>query len=349
ENIEEYILAANGAKENFELFGGNLDSRRSSTLSFGIKGACKSVKILLLSFPEMCLAVDGDGNNPSHLAAMKGRVDVLKELLRALKFLIEFLKNEELVDTVMMTSMCTPLRFLTGIIQYLIANNQIDRLQIVHVHSLQLSSTQRSQQTSSSATVLNNNQDLSANNKYDKTYWLEKQRNSIMVVASLIAAMAFQAGISPRGSFWQDDSDTHKAGNPIWKDKEPNSYNVFLISNTICFLSSLSIIVFLISGLPLTHNLVMWILTLVMWISISATTVTYGVSVGSLDGLVISLVEGWMFFMFVLIMVHTIRFVFHRTSHWTVKRRVILWICLRVVYICVMFLLPIGTSFILSA
>ncbi|KAF8401048.1 hypothetical protein HHK36_014351 [Tetracentron sinense] len=42
--------------------------------------------------------------------------------------------------------------------------------------------------------------------------WLKKKRNSLMVVASLIVTMAFQAGVNPRGGVWQDDapSDEYK-------------------------------------------------------------------------------------------------------------------------------------------
>ncbi|KAA8535185.1 hypothetical protein F0562_030188 [Nyssa sinensis] len=35
--------------------------------------------------------------------------------------------------------------------------------------------------------------------------WLEKTRNTLMVVASLIATMAFQVGVNPPGGVWQDD------------------------------------------------------------------------------------------------------------------------------------------------
>ncbi|KAI3814808.1 hypothetical protein L1987_14453 [Smallanthus sonchifolius] len=45
--------------------------------------------------------------------------------------------------------------------------------------------------------------------------WLDKKRNALMVVASLIATMAFQAGTNPPSGVWQDDSTAdppHKAG-----------------------------------------------------------------------------------------------------------------------------------------
>ncbi|KAD2393954.1 hypothetical protein E3N88_40931 [Mikania micrantha] len=48
-----------------------------------------------------------------------------------------------------------------------------------------------------------------------KDDWLDRKRNSLMVVASLIATMAFQAGISPPSGVWQDYTTTdplHKVG-----------------------------------------------------------------------------------------------------------------------------------------
>ena len=39
-----------------------------------------------------------------------------------------------------------------------------------------------------------------------KDDWLDKQQSALMVVASLIATMAFQAGVSPPGDVWGDNS-----------------------------------------------------------------------------------------------------------------------------------------------
>ena len=42
--------------------------------------------------------------------------------------------------------------------------------------------------------------------------WVKKQRNSLMVVASLISTMAFQVGINPPGGVWQETTKSHSAG-----------------------------------------------------------------------------------------------------------------------------------------
>nr|DAD36515.1 TPA_asm: hypothetical protein HUJ06_007156 [Nelumbo nucifera] len=39
--------------------------------------------------------------------------------------------------------------------------------------------------------------------------WVEKKRDILMVVVSLIATMAFQAGFNPPGGVWQENNDAY--------------------------------------------------------------------------------------------------------------------------------------------
>ncbi|XP_059633170.1 ankyrin repeat-containing protein BDA1-like [Cornus florida] len=115
--------------------------------------------------------------------------------------------------------------------------------------------------------------------------WLGRKRNSLMVVASLIATVAFQAGLTPPGGVWQDDykvdsngnpvKDPHSAGKSVMADTKPREYGVFMIFNTISFLSSLSIILLLVSGLPIKRRRWTWIQMVTMWIAITALVMTY--------------------------------------------------------------------------
>ncbi|XP_021729217.1 uncharacterized protein LOC110696245 [Chenopodium quinoa] len=108
--------------------------------------------------------------------------------------------------------------------------------------------------------------------------WIDKQRTSLMLVSSLIATMAFQAGINPPGGVWQDNENGHTAGTSIMAGIESSLYDAFLVSNTIGLVSSLTVIVLLISGLP-CMRLVMGLLMFTMWIAVTSTTVTYIVSI----------------------------------------------------------------------
>ncbi|KAK4432844.1 hypothetical protein Salat_1046600 [Sesamum alatum] len=100
--------------------------------------------------------------------------------------------------------------------------------------------------------------------KPKSTDWLGRKRSALMVVASLIATVAFQAGLTPPGGVWQDNftvdengnpvSNPHSVGQSIMAYQAPRAYGIFMILNTIAFLASLSIILLLVSGLPMRRR-----------------------------------------------------------------------------------------------
>ncbi|XP_021277207.1 ankyrin repeat-containing protein BDA1-like [Herrania umbratica] len=124
--------------------------------------------------------------------------------------------------------------------------------------------------------------------KHKHTDWLGRKRSALMVVASLLATVAFQASLSPPGGVWSDDysvdsdgnpaENPHKAGLSVMAYHDPRKYEAFMILNTIAFLASLSIILLLISGLPMKRRRFMWIQMVTMWLAISAFTSTYFVA-----------------------------------------------------------------------
>ncbi|XVE97933.1 hypothetical protein REPUB_Repub03eG0061600 [Reevesia pubescens] len=124
------------------------------------------------------------------------------------------------------------------------------------------------------------------NNKH--TDWLGRKRSALMVVASLSATVAFQAAITPPGGVWQEDETLDEKGNPLEHPRKAGTavmaysqeieYGQFMIFNTIAFLASLSIILLLISGLPIKRRRWMWIQMIIMWIAITAQVITYFIS-----------------------------------------------------------------------
>ncbi|GLT45036.1 hypothetical protein SLA2020_189010 [Shorea laevis] len=117
--------------------------------------------------------------------------------------------------------------------------------------------------------------------EHKHTDWLDRKRSALMVVASLIATVAFQAAVTPPGGVWQDDrgsQEPHTAGTSVMADKDPFYYGQFMIFNTIAFLASLSIILLLISGLPMKRRRWMWIQMVIMWVAITAQGITYFLS-----------------------------------------------------------------------
>jgi len=154
----------------------------------------------------------------------------------------------------------------------------------------------------------------------NKEDWLDRMRSSLMVVASLIATMAFQAGINPPGGVWQDDNDPlHKPGYAIMAFNHEDLYHIFLICNTVGFVSTLSIILLLISGLPcLRHRFFLWILMVIMWIAITSMSLTYLVSILALApkplsvptrSIVESIVLVWIVLLSLLLVGHIIRLI----------------------------------------
>ncbi|KVH87778.1 ankyrin repeat-containing protein BDA1-like [Cynara cardunculus var. scolymus] len=122
---------------------------------------------------------------------------------------------------------------------------------------------------------------LSRKNRHD---WLDKKQNTLMVVASFIATMAFQVGTNPPSGVWQEDKPDaippRHAGYAVMANNHPVLHHIFLISNTVGFLSTLSIILLLISGLRfLKHRGSTWIMMVIMWIATTSLSITYYVSI----------------------------------------------------------------------
>ncbi|GFZ15567.1 hypothetical protein Acr_24g0017570 [Actinidia rufa] len=139
-------------------------------------------------------------------------------------------------------------------------------------------------------------------NNLNQGEWLAKKRDALMVVASLLASMAFQAGVNPPGGVWQENSPnysdphttgnlttssdphtagnlTHRAGEAVVAYNYPDTYKYYLRANTISFVASLSTLLLLISGLPFKRKTFMWILMAIMWLSITSMAFTYSYSI----------------------------------------------------------------------
>ncbi|KAG7986894.1 hypothetical protein I3843_03G106500 [Carya illinoinensis] len=88
--------------------------------------------------------------------------------------------------------------------------------------------------------------------------WIDETRGTLMLVATVIATVTFQAGINPAPS-----------------DSDKLQYQNFLYSNTTSFVAAISVLLVVISGFPVGNKFFIWLLTLTMFIAISAITLTY--------------------------------------------------------------------------
>lgn len=111
----------------------------------------------------------------------------------------------------------------------------------------------------------------------------------------MISAMTFQAAINPPGGVWQENVHNSTIIGGINGEKQvicsegqeciagtaalgyiwPELLLNFMKYNTISFVASIALTVFLLSGFPLTNRLCIWFLSMAMCITITFTGLTY--------------------------------------------------------------------------
>ncbi|KAG2700690.1 hypothetical protein I3760_06G009500 [Carya illinoinensis] len=74
-------------------------------------------------------------------------------------------------------------------------------------------------------------------------------RNVLLVATALIAAVTFQAGVTPPGGVWQDDDEGRVPGRSIFSSRKV-SYYFSLTCNTLTFWSSTFLLLSLTFGYP---------------------------------------------------------------------------------------------------
>lgn len=114
---------------------------------------------------------------------------------------------------------------------------------------------------------------------------LEKSDESLLVAASLIAAMAYQAAISPPGGVAGMDATKDLVASANTYVLEPSTSLLaqfypefsdgFWIFNTISFIAALSVIFVYVSGASPRRRLFLWLIRLGMSISLTSMTLAY--------------------------------------------------------------------------
>ncbi|KAG6657187.1 hypothetical protein CIPAW_04G072700 [Carya illinoinensis] len=140
--------------------------------------------------------------------------------------------------------------------------------------------------------------------------WMEERRGTLMVVATVIATMAFQAGITPPG------------GTAVLSYAWPLTYLIFLAFNSVSFVASLCAMLLIISGFPLRNKFAIW-LTSAMITTVTFMALTYIFAVvlvtprfllPKFDFMVGFSTVTWIELLVILVVVHAI------SLYWMVKK-----------------------------
>lgn len=113
----------------------------------------------------------------------------------------------------------------------------------------------------------------------------KEKDESLLVAASVIAAMAYTAAISPPGGIAGMDAANAPVPSANSYELEPSrsllaffdsdASDRFWIFNTISLLSSLSVIFLYVSGFSLKRKFQIWLIRVIMWITITSMAVAY--------------------------------------------------------------------------
>ncbi|XP_042002377.1 ankyrin repeat-containing protein BDA1-like [Salvia splendens] len=280
-----------------------------------IKGRTAVLEELLKADPA---AITGGGDSCLHLCVKYNRVEAMKVILQFLEGGDDRLVNWKDRNGNTILHLAVEKKQLE-IVEYLIDNTRIENgarnaagltaldllLQnpgdlrdleikqcLEHQHNASSITNRNAASQSSKKSIKPSSSKLSTNmqpKKHKHTDWLGRKRSAVMIVASLTATVAFQAGLSPPGGVWQGDfagnpngtaraDRAHKAGQSVMAYTLPDKYGQYMVFNTIAFLASLSIILLQVSGLPMRRRRWMWTQMVTMWIAISAQTLTYFVT-----------------------------------------------------------------------
>ncbi|XP_039165185.1 ankyrin repeat domain-containing protein 27-like [Eucalyptus grandis] len=234
-------------------------------------GHLDAVEAILARKAELAREQDYQSSTPLHLAAAKGYLDIVESLFINSRdedgnTILHLAASNGQIETII---------YLTskGVDSNIMKSKGFMALSLL----AQGQSVERASEIKDSAHQTSENHDLSRqtdaknmvteeSKREEKRKWQNDMHKMLMVVAALVAIIAYEAGREP----------------PKAPPKAPPDmewlYKVFMAFNMISFMASLSTIMLLISGLPLKQRrITTWIAMLSMWVAITFTVLSYSI------------------------------------------------------------------------
>ncbi|KAL1558108.1 hypothetical protein AAHA92_08610 [Salvia divinorum] len=253
---------------------------------------------------------DDQGLNPVHIAAMKGHVEMLEELLRedplpamervhrgqtvlhlcvkhrqlgALKLLVEklgdlvYAKDDDGETLLHWAARSKQVK----VIKYLVGINKIEKKSMNSMGRTAVELVEESCDEEMTKAMVSIMPPLawSWSNPAMLEMLSKKREQQTMVVMALIATMAFQAAVSPPGGVWQEDTSSHRAGEAVMATTHPKIYRHLIRANTTAFVSSLLTIFMVAVPQSFGKGILLNLSPYAVWVSLAAIAVTYGGSV----------------------------------------------------------------------
>ncbi|GAB4837065.1 hypothetical protein Ancab_001979 [Ancistrocladus abbreviatus] len=244
-----------------------LDSSKSSPLHLSSAyGHLEIVTELLEGNPNMCLARDVQGRNPLHLAAISGQLDILKELVRV-KRQAAWERVSTTGETILVNDVAD--RELLNAKDGRDMNYDIMQAAIFLLQNKRTDVFAVNGSGKTVAEILAKNPNrmefegaMKRLPRLGNKAWTDNRRSALMVVASLVAGAAFQAGLNPPGGAWPLDAPVHfdkhiisdLVGSSILASTHPLFYSYYLVCNSLALLYATVVLLMLIGGCPTSRR-----------------------------------------------------------------------------------------------